>query len=413
MAQDQARRPTVSLLRALSSRNYRLFFGGQSVSLVGTWMQRITVSWLVWRLTGSAFLLGAVGFAGQIPTFFLAPLAGVLADRLDRYRMLVTTQTLSMIQAALLAALALSGRITIQEIMALAALLGAINAFDVPARQSFVVEMVETPADLPNAIALNSTMVNAARMIGPTLAGYVIGWIGEGMSFLANAASFVAVIGALLAMRIEPRKRVPSGKRLLAEMREGVAYVAGHRPILGLILSLGVVSLVGMPYTQLMPIFATKIFHGGPHTLGILMGATGVGAIIGTLLLASSKDAKKLGKVLFASLLAFGVGLVAFALSRTFWASLLFLGLTGAGMMVQIAGTNTALQALVDDAKRGRVMSFYAMAFMGMGPIGSLLAGTLASRIGAPKTLAIGGSICVLAALLFSRRFLKLAIRLD
>ncbi len=396
------------LVRALRHRNYRLFFSGQSVSLVGTWMTRIATSWLVYRLTGSAWMLGLVGFAGQIPSFLLAPLAGVLVDRWDRHRLLVVTQVLAMLQSAALAALALAGVIRIWHILALSLFQGLINAFDMPGRQAFVVEMVDSRADLANAIALNSSMVNAARLIGPAIGGALIAAVGEGWCFALDALSYLAVIGSLLAMRLPHRAAGQQGTAakppVLAELRAGFAYAAGSGPIRSILLLLAIVSLVGMPYTVLMPIFASQILHGGPHTLGFLMGATGVGALGGAVYLASRRSVLGLGRLIPWMSALFGAGLIGFALSRSLWLSLALLLVTGAGFMAQMAASNTLLQTLVDDDKRGRVMSFYTMAFMGTAPFGSLFAGGIAHHLGAPAALLAGGAGCLLGAAWFARK---------
>ncbi|HXT96188.1 MAG TPA: MFS transporter [Polyangia bacterium] len=389
--------------RALRHRNYRLFFVGQGTSLVGTWLTRVATSWLVYRLTGSALLLGVVGFAGQIPTFFLAPVAGVWVDRWNRHRVLVVTQVLAMIQSALLAALAFSGRMTVTAIAALSVFQALINAFDMPARQAFLVQMVTDRGDLPNAIALNSSMVNAARLIGPSVAGILIGLFGEGWCFAIDAVSYLAVIGSLLAMRIEPRPAVPRTTHATAELLEGFRYVVGHFPIRSVLLLLAVVSLMGMPYTVLMPVVASSVLHGGAHTLGFLMAASGAGALAGALYLASRTSVVGLGRVIGLSAAMFGVSLIAFALSRWMWLSLALMVPTGLGMMVQMAASNTVVQTLVDEDKRGRVMSFFAMAFFGTVPFGSLLAGSLAQRIGSPETIGLGGIVCVVGAALFFR----------
>ncbi len=387
------------ILRALGYRNYRLFFSGQSVSLIGTWMTRIATSWLVYRLTNSAFLLGIVGFAGQIPGFVLAPFAGVWVDRWDRHRTLVVTQILSMLQSFALAALALKGSITVNEIIWLSLAQGMINAFDMPARQAFVVQMVENREDLGNAIALNSSMVNAARLIGPSIAGVIIAAVGEGYCFLIDGISYIAVIVSLLLMRITVQQARPvQRKAILEELKEGWDYVAHFVPIRSILLLLAMVSLVGMPYTVLMPIFAGDILHGGAHTLGFLMGASGVGALISALMLAARKSVLGLGRVVPTAAAIFGAGLIAFGYSRNLALSLALMLVTGGAMMMQMAASNTILQTIVDEDKRGRVMSFYSMAFMGMAPFGSLLAGALAARIGAPNTLVISGIVCIVAA---------------
>ncbi|MBD0371867.1 MAG: MFS transporter [Pyrinomonadaceae bacterium] len=391
------------MLRALSHRNYKLFFSGQSLSLIGTWMTRIATSWLVYRLTGSALLLGVVGFAGQIPSFLLAPFAGVLVDRWNRHRLLVATQVLAMLQSLALAILALTGLINIRHVIGLSILQGVINAFDMPARQAFVVEMVEKREDLANAIALNSSMVNAARLLGPSIGGVVIAAVGEGWCFMLDAVSYIAVIASLLAMKLVPRVRKPlKGTNILREIREGWRYAFGFAPIRSVLLLLALVSLVGMPYTVLMPVFANGILHGGPSTLGLLMAASGVGALVGALFLAGRKSVLGLGKYIPLTAGAFGAGLIAFSFSRLLWLSMFLMVLTGLGFMVQMAASNTVLQTIVDEDKRGRVMSFYTMAFMGTAPFGSLLAGSLADRIGAPHTLMFGGLGCILGALWFA-----------
>jgi len=392
------------LFRALRHRNYRLFFAGQSISLIGTWMQRIAMSWLVYRLTHSVLLLGVTGFAGQIPTFLLAPFAGVLADRWNRHRTLVVTQALAMIQAVVLTVLVMTGTIEVWHIVTLAVILGTINALDMPVRQSFIVHMIEGRDDLGNAIALNSSMVNAARLLGPSIGGILIAAFGEGICFLMNALSYIAVIAALLAMRIPPVPARPAGGRVLDGLREGFSYVFAFRPIRYIILLLALVSLMGMPYQVLMPAFAKDVLGGGPHTLGFLMGASGLGALIGTVYLACRRNVRGLGTVIAAGAAVFGMGLVAFSFSRVVWLSLVLVLVAGLGMMVQMASSNTVLQTVVDDDKRGRVMSFYTMAFMGMAPFGSLLAGALAARIGAPNTLLVGGVFTVAGAVLFATK---------
>lgn len=390
--------------RALQYRNYKLFFGGQLISLIGTWMQNIAMIWLVYRLTNSAFLLGVVGFSSQFPTFLISPFAGVLADRLNRHRMLIATQTLAMIQASILAILTLTSTITVPYIIALSIFLGLINAFDTPTRQSFVLEMIENKEDLGNAIALNSSMFNSARLIGPSIAGVVIAAIGEGLCFLLNALSFVAVILALLAMRIVPRKHTPHATGVLKGFADGFKYVYGFAPIKYILLLLALVSIMGMPYTVLMPVVARDILHGGPRTLGFLMGSIGVGALTGALSLASRESVRGLVKWIPTAATIFGTGLIMFSFSHNLALSMTLLFVTGFGMMVQMASSNTIIQTVSDDDKRGRVMSFYAMAFMGMAPFGSLLAGTLASNIGVPGTLLISGITCILGTALFTTK---------
>jgi MFS family permease len=393
-----------SPIRALRHRNYRLFFGGQSLSLVGTWITRIATGWLVYRLTGSALLLGIVGFCGQIPTLFLAPFAGVFVDRWDRHRVLVATQVLSMLQSLALALLALSGIITVAEVLVLQLLQGVINAFDTPARQAFVVAMIEDRADLPNAIALNSTMVNASRVLGPSIGGALIAAVGEGWCFMADAVSYLAVIASLLAMRVTPTRRPRQATRLLEELAAGFRYVSEFTPIRTVLLLLAVVSTMGMPYAVLMPAVAAKILHGGPHTLGLLMTASGLGALGGAFYLAWRQTILGLGRVIVIASAVFGLGLVAFGLSRSLWLSLLILPLVGAGFMVSLAATNTIIQTITEEHLRGRVMAFYTMAFLGTAPIGSLLAGVLADRLGEPTTIILGGGVCLAGSAWFATR---------
>jgi MFS family permease len=392
------------VLRALRHRNYRLFFGGQGISLIGTWMTRVATGWLVYRLTDSAFLLGLVSFAGQIPILFLGPFAGVWVDRLNRHRVLVVTQILSMLESFALAGLALAHVITVKEIIWLNLFQGAVNSFDMPARQAFVIEMVEDPEDLGNAIALNSSLVNAARLVGPSVAGLLIAVVGEGSCFLIDGISYIAVIISLLAMTVAARPNTRSEQSVLSELREGWDYVRGFSPIASILLLLTLISLVGMPYTALMPIFAGTILHGGAHTLGFLMAAVGVGALIGAIRLAARETVLGLGRVIPMTAAGFGASLVAFAASRQLWLSMLALVVTGFCFMQQMASSNTILQTIVDNEKRGRVMSFYSMAFQGVAPFGSLIAGAAASRIGAPYTLMIGGALCVIGAMLFAQQ---------
>jgi MFS family permease len=391
------------ILRALAHKNYRLFFAGQSISLIGTWMTRIATAWLVYRLTGSALLLGVVGFAGQIPSFLLAPLAGVLVDRWNRHRLLLITQVLAMLQSLALALLTMSGLIKMWHVIVLSVLQGLINSFDMPARQAFVVEMVEKREDLANAIALNSSMVNAARLLGPSIGGVVIAAAGEGWCFMIDSVSYLAVIASLLAMTITARVIRPTNDaNIFQQLREGWSYATRFAPIRNVLILLALVSLVGMPYTVLMPVFANDVLHGGPNTLGLLMAASGVGALVGALFLAARKTVLGLGKFIPLMAGAFGAGLIAFSFTRVLWLSLALMVVTGLGFMVQMAVSNTVLQTIVDEDKRGRVMSFYTMAFMGTAPFGSLLAGSVADRIGTPHTLLFGGIGCILGALWFA-----------
>ncbi len=396
------------IFRSLRYRNYRLFFIGQIISLVGTWTQQIALPWLVYRLTDSPLLLGVVSFATQIPALLLTPLAGVMADRWNRYRILIATQTLSMLQAIALAILFFSGHINVWNIILLAMFLGLINAFDMPTRQSFVIKMVDNKEDLNNAIAMNSMMFNSARLIGPAVAGIIIAVSNEGVCFAINAVSFLFVIASLLMMKITYQNPKPRTTTVLHELKEGYNYVSGFAPLRYIMLLLALVSFIGMPYSVLMPVFARKILHGGPITLGLLMAAAGSGALTGAIYLASRKTVRGLTKIIPLSTAVFGIGLIAFSLSHVLWLSLPLLFITGIGMMVQMVASNTIIQTIVDDDKRGRTMSFYVMAFIGTAPFGSLMAGTLAAAIGAPDTLIIGGALCILATALFARKLPEL-----
>jgi MFS family permease len=390
------------IFRALRHRNYRLFFAGQSVSLVGTWMQQVAVGWLVYRLTNSPLLLGVVGFVGQIPTFLFSPFAGVFADRHNRRKMLVITQSLAMIQAFILSWLIITNKIQVWQIIVLSALLGVINSFDIPVRQAFTVEMIENKEDLGNAIALNSSMVNAARLIGPSIAGVLIATMGEGVCFLSNAFSYIPVIASLAAMRVTHKAIKSQSRNIFLELREGISYALNFSPIKIILMLLALVSLMGVPYQILMPVFARDIFHGGPRTLGFLIAMSGVGALIGAIYLAARQSVIGLGRIIALTAGLFGIGIAAFSLSRVLWVSMLILLFSGFGMMVQMAASNTVLQTIVEEDKRGRVMSFYTMAFMGMAPFGSLLAGSLASSIGATYTLLLGGLFCIAGASIFA-----------
>ena len=390
------------ILRALHHRNYRLFFGGQSVSLIGTWMQQIAMSWLVYRLTNSAFLLGVVSFSSQIPIFLFASIAGVYADRWNRHRILVVTQALSMIQALTLAVLTMTGVVHVWQIIALGICLGVINAFDMPTRQSFIVEMIEKPDDLGNAIALNSFMFNGARLVGPAVAGILIGLLGEGVCFLINGLSFIGIIIALLAIKVPKRNKEVHASRLWHDLKEGYSYAFGFAPIRYILLQLGLMSFMGMTYAVLMPIFAKDVLHGGPHTLGFLMAANGIGAITGAVYLASRQTILGLGRLIAIASAIFGAGVIAFSLSTVLVFSLSMMFVVGFGMIVQLASSNTILQSIVEEDKRGRVMSIYATALMGMAPIGNLFSGALASWIGAPATLILSGLACIIGSLLFA-----------
>ncbi|MGO9230555.1 MAG: MFS transporter [Bryobacteraceae bacterium] len=394
-------------LRALGYRNFQLFFGGQLISLIGTWMQNIAQAWLVYRLTGSSVMLGAVSFAGQIPIFFLAPLGGIVADRYNRRRVVIGTQAASMLLAFALAGLTLTKTVHVWHVFVLASLLGMVNAFDIPARQSFQVEMVGK-ADLMNAIALNSSMFNASRVIGPAIAGILVAAIGEGWCFFANAVSYVAVITSLLMMNVEPRERGVPGESPLADVVEGFRFVIHNLPVRAILMLLGVVSLTGMPYTVLMPIFADRILHGGARTLGWLMGCAGVGALMGARRLAPRTELRGLNRWLPVASFAFGATLIGFAWSRVFWLSACILLPTGFSMMIEMASSNTLLQSMVPDELRGRVMSVYSMVFMGMAPFGALLAGVAAGRFGAPWTITGSGIVCMTAAAVYRTQLARI-----
>ena len=389
--------------RSLQYRNYRLFFSGQSISLIGTWIQRIATPWLVYDLTKSVFLLGLVGFIGQIPIFLISPFAGVFSDRWNRYHILVATQVLAMGQAVILSWLVLTNSIEIWHIILLSGFLGCINAFDVPARQSFLIQMVDKKEDLSNAIALNSSMVNGARLLGPSLAGMLIAATGEGICFLLNALSYIFVIWSLLLMKVSVTRH-DKGKSILMELQEGVAYTFGFAPIRDIILLLTLASIMGMSYIVLMPVFAKEILMGEANTFGFLMGASGLGALIGAFYLASRKSVAGLEKIIPLAAGCFGAGLILLSLTRAFALSLLLMVVTGLGMMLSMASSNTVLQNIVKDDMRGRVMSFFTMAIMGTAPFGSLLAGSVAKHIGVPETIMIGGGFCIIGALLFGMK---------
>ncbi|HUX94099.1 MAG TPA: MFS transporter [Bacteroidales bacterium] len=396
------------IFRSLKYRNYRLFFYGQSLSLIGTWMQRIAIPWLIYRMTGSAMLLGISGFAGQIPSLFLSPFAGVITDRWNRYNVLIWAQVLSMVHAFLLAWLVLSDNILIWQIILLSFLIGCISAFEIPARHSFVVEMVEKKEDLGNAIALNSLMFNGARLIGPSIAGILLAATGEGICFLINGISFMCVIISLLMMKIKKKDPVTKKSDIGKEFREGFAYVFGFLPIRHIILLLALVNAMVMFYSTLMPVFAKEILGGDSHTYGFLMGAAGMGALMGALFLASRETVIRLGRIIPAAVLLFGTGIVVLSFSRIFSVSLIIMIFIGMGLMLQAASSNTILQTITDDDKRGRVMSFYTMAVLGTAPFGSLLAGWLANKIGTPFTMMTGGVISIAGAFVFFTKLSEL-----
>ncbi len=395
-------------LRALDNHNLRLFFTGQSISLIGTWMQNVALSWLVYRITGSEFWLGFVTFCSQIPAFVFTPLAGALADRVNRHRVIVITQVLAMVQALTLAGFVLTGHAALWNLIPLALFVGVINAFDLPTRQSFYVDIIERREDLPNAIALNSMMFNGSRLIGPSLAGGLIAVWGEGICFLLNGVSYVAVLWSLLAMTPVLRRTTPSAGSFWHGMRQGFRYAAGTPAIRALLLLVALFSVAGMPYLVLMPVFAKELLGGGPKLFGLMMGSTGIGALAGGIFLASRRGVVGLDRAIARAGLLFGAGIVAFSFSRVAWLSHLLLAVTGFGMLIQFVATNTILQTIVADDKRGRVMSFYTLAFIGMVPLGSLLAGSVAHRVGAPHTLLIGGLVSILGAAVFYRHLPRL-----
>ncbi|MGH9763875.1 MAG: MFS transporter [Blastocatellia bacterium] len=400
------------MVRSLRHRNYQLFFGGQLISLVGTWMQVVAQSWLVYRLTKSGFLLGAVGFASQIPAFLVGPIAGTIVDRYNKHRIVIATQASSMVLASILAGLTLSGVIHVWHIFVLAALLGLVNGFDIPSRQSFSVEMVGRE-DLINAIALNSSMFNGARIVGPAVAGVLVAAIGEGWCFFANAVSFIAVIAGLLLMKDLPHGKAPRTGSTFDDIAEGFRFIGSTSPIRELMMMLGLVSLMGLPYSVLMPIFAAEILHGGASALGFLMCCAGLGALIGALSLAARKEVRGLGRWVAYAATGFGASLILFSLSRNLYLSALMLVPAGFFIMVQMASSNTLLQTMSPDRLRGRVMSVYAMTFMGMAPLGSLIAGVLANHISAPVTVGIGGAVCIVGGLVFLSRLPGLKVHAE
>lgn len=396
------------LFRALRFRNFRLFVAGQGISLVGTWMQQVAMSWLIYRITGSALLLGLIGFTSNAPSLILTPVAGVLADRWDRRRLLMATQVVAMLQAAALAAAVLTNVVQVWQIISLSLLLGVVNAFEMPVRQSFVVEMVDNREDLGNAIALNSTLFNAARLVGPSLAGVVVAVAGEGVCFLVNSLSFLGVLAALAAMRLSPREERPERRHVLHELRAGFSYAFGFGPIRSIILLVALISLLGMPYTVLMPVFARDILHGGARTYGLLMAASGCGALVSTLYLASRKSVLGLGRIITVGAVLFALGLAGCALSSSLLVSFASLSLAGFGVMAVYASCNTVLQTIVVEEMRGRVMSFHAVAINGIIPLGSLLAGSLSVSIGARQTLLLGSLSCLTGAVIFWRHLPKI-----
>lgn len=368
----------------------------------------MATSWLAYRLTGSAAVLGIVGFAGQIPVFLLSPFAGAWMDRLDRYRVLIATQVLAMAQSFALAALTLGGVIEVWHLLALQVLQGTINSLDAPARQASLPDMVDDRADLPNAIALNSIMFNGARLIGPSIAGVLIAWVGEGWCFLIDGVSYAGVLASLLAMRLPRRAKLASGASVLDDLRAGFSYAFGFGPIRAALLLLAAASLFGVPYSVLMPVVADRVLHGGPRTLGVMMGAVGVGALFGAAYMASRTTVLGLGRLVPMAAALFGLALVGFSYSTRLWLSMILLALVGLGFLIHLASTNTILQTLVDEHMRGRVMAFYAMAFIGTAPFGSMWSGAVAERIGAPATIRLGGLLLVVSAAVFARMLPRL-----
>jgi len=397
-----------AVARTLGYRNFRLFFGGQGLSLIGTWMQQVAMAWLVYRLTGSALMLGLINFSARIPIFLASPFLGVLADRWNRHRILLFTQTFSMLQAVTLTVLVFTHHVQVWHLFALSLFIGMVNAMDIPARQSFLIEMVEMKEDLGSAIALNSSLVNGARLIGPSIAGILIAAAGEGICFLINSLSYLAVIVALLLMKISPRRIEPRSLSIMQQFREGAHYAYGFAPIRAILLLVSLVSLMGLPYMVLMPIFAQDIYHQGAHGLGFLTGAAGVGSLVGALFLAGRKSVLGLGRVIVSATVLFGTSLLIFSHFPFFWPALGLLALSGFGMIVLLASANTVLQTIVEDNKRGRLMSFYAMSFGGMVPFGSLVAGALATTIGAQNTVLAGGLVCIAGGLWFARSLPRL-----
>jgi MFS family permease len=390
--------------RALSYRNYRLFFMGQGVSLIGTWMQRTAMGWLVYRLTGSALLLGTVEFCNTIPSLLVTPFAGVFADRWNRHRMVILLQTLAMIQAFILAFLVLFDVIQVWHIFVLSLFFGVINSFDIPIRQTFVMDMLDKKEDIGNAIALNSSLFNTARIIGPAVAGIMIAITGEGWCFFINAVSFLAVIFALFAMRLHAVKGEHPEHHVFREIADGFNYTIRSFPIRSVLLLLSLISLVGLPYNVLMPVMAKDVLLGDSRTLGFLMASIGIGAIIGAYYLASRRELKGLEKKIALASFVFSIALLVFSLSRNILFSKIVLIFCGFGLMVQMASSNTLLQTITDENKRGRVLSYYTLSFQGASMFGGLIAGALAEKIGAPVTIFIGATCCMVAALFFTKK---------
>ena len=392
------------IFRALHSRNYRLFFGGQAISLVGTWMQRIAMGWLVYRITGSAFLLGAVEFVGNLPAFLVIPFVGVLADRWNRHKMVIFVQAGLMIQAFILASLVLLGNIQVWQIFVLSVMHGIFHSLDTPVRQAFVMDMLERREDIGNAIALNSSLFNLARLVGPSIAGILIGLVGEGMCFLLNGVSYFAVLIALFLMKIHHRANHVEASNMFGEIKKGFTYTFGFAPIRSILMLLSFVSLIGIPYMVLMPVMAKDVLKGGPEAMGFLMASIGVGALIGSYYLAWRKSIRGLERVIPVAVFIFGCGLIAFSASRFMPLSMFILVFCGFGLMVQMASSNTVLQIISDQDKRGRVMSYYTLSFRGVFPFGGLIAGMIAGKIGAPAAIFIFGICCIAGAFFFTKK---------
>ena len=389
---------------ALSNRNLQLYFAGQLISMIGTWMQQMAMSWLVYRMTNSAFMLGVIGFASQLPSFLFSPFAGIIADRVNRHRLVIITQIAAMVQAGLLAALVFTGQAQLWQLVTLSAILGIISAFDIPTRQTFVVDMLESNEQLPSAIAISSSITTMTRLIGPFIAGLFVVWAGEGMCFFVNALSYIAVVIALLFVKAKQQKVNDQKQSALSQLKEGFSYAFGFPPIRTLILLLAFIGLFSMPFTVLMPAFAKDVFHGDASTLGFLTAASGIGSVIGAIFLGSRKGVKQLGKWLIVGCGLFGLGLVAFGFSKSIILSVFLLALVGFGSMVLLAGSNTLLQTVVAEDKRGRVMSILIMAFMGLTPFGCMAAGALATRIGVGNTVIASGLVTIMIAFAFASR---------
>ena len=390
-------------LRAFRHRNFRLFYAGQAISLIGTWIQQIALSWLVYRTTGSGFLLGLVTFCSQIPMLLFLPLAGLFSDRYDRRKLMIVAYLLAMVQAVILGMLTLTGTIQVWHILVLGFLYGTIMAFETPARQSLISQMVNNKEDLPNAIALNSVLMNGGRLIGPSIAGVLLAFISEGWCFLINSASFVAIIASVSMMRLATKSRAKTSSSLRNEFAVAARYAWNTRPIRLFLALVALISLTASPYTVLMPIFARDVFGGDAHTLGFLVGSAGLGAVIGTAFLTTRPDVFELSKLVPFTSAAAGIALMLVGISKFYWLSLIFMACLGFGIIVTAASVNMMLQSLVEEDKRGRIISFYAMAFLGMAPVGGLIAGSLASQLGAPSTAMIDGACCLLGTLALMR----------